>query len=348
MLAREIAELKKKVEAAKAEVTKAEEGVKAAEANKQKLADDVEAKQKDIDAAKAEVEAEHKKSVEAAEEASKAAIRNVAEIEQALKEANEAVAEAEQKAKDVENMEVDLTQIAPGGRLPLAANYLEKYLGIAGSADEIVDTFNDIAANMEETIRSRNIVILGQYGFGSVSVGEDFARSFYDMGICSARAIAKIKAAALNKMSMEKIKPNMEKLAGGCLVIDNAGLIAPEKLSEIVKLSAKDVNDFVVIMTGEIDSISRLFGNCAEVVSEFEYLIDMTKIEKSDMVKVALGYIKQRAYKADPALENKINDILMGMEQGNLDRMIAAIDEAIAKCDKRDDNKKTIIPKDFE
>ena len=101
-------------------------------------------------------------------------------------------------------------------------------------------------------------------------------------------------------------------------------------------------------MTGEIDSISRLFGNSAEVVSEFEYLIDMTKIEKTDMVKVAMGYIKQRAYKADPALENKINDILMGMEQGNLDRMIGAIDEAIVKCDKRDDNKKTIIPADFE
>ena len=341
-------EINSRVEAAKAEVAKAEEGVKAAEDNKKRLEADVEARQKDIEAAKAEVQSEHQKSIEAAEEASKAAAGKVVDLEKALEEAKAAVVAAEQRAKDVENMEVDLTQIAPGGRLPLAANYLEKYLGIAGSADEIVETFNDIAANMEETIRSRNIVILGQYGFGSVSVGEDFARSFYDMGICSARAIAKIKAAALNKMSMEKIKPNMEKLAGGCLVIDNAGLLAPEKLVEIVKLSAKDVNDFVVIMTGEIDSISRLFGNSAEVVSEFEYLIDMTKIEKTDMVKVAMGYIKQRAYKADPALENKINDILMGMEQGNLDRMIGAIDEAIAKCDKRDDNKKTIIPADFE
>ena len=168
------------------------------------------------------------------------------------------------------------------------------------------------------------------------------------MGIVSARTIAKIKATALNKMSLEKIKPNMEKLAGGCLVIDNAGLVSSEKLTEIIKLSAKDVNDFVVILTGEIDSISRLFGNTPEVVSEFEYLIDMTKIEKSDMVKVALGYIEQRAYKASDDLPGKIENILMGMEAGNLDRMIAAIDDAIAKCDANDKSSKLLTPKDFD
>ena len=65
------------------------------------------------------------------------------------------------------------------------------------------------------------------------------------------------------------------------------------------------------------------------------------------MVKVALGYIKQRGYKTEDGIEKKINEILMGMEQGNLDRMITAIDEAIAKCDKRDDNKKIIISADF-
>jgi hypothetical protein len=171
------------------------------------------------------------------------------------------------------------------------------------------------------------------------------------MGICSARTIAKIKSNALNKMSADKIKPNMEKLAGGCLVIDNAGLVDPAKLIEIVKLSAKDKNDFVVILTGEIDSISRLFANTTEVASEFEYLIDMTKIEKDDMVEVAKGYIEQRGYKFSEDVPKKISDILMGMEAGNLDRMITAIDEAIVKCDKREKaanaEKKTVMPEDF-
>ena len=240
-------------------------------------------------------------------------------------------------------MEIDLTKTAPGARLPLAANYLEKYLKIDASADEMVDTFNDIAANMEETIRSRNIVILGQYGFGSVCVGEDFARSFYDMGICSEKTIAKIKAQALNKVSLDKL----DKLKGGCLVVENAGLVTPEKLIEVVNLSAKDNKDFVIILTGEIDSISRLFGNTGEILSEFEYLIDMTKITKENMADVAMVYISNRLFKASDEVKRKLEGIIMGMETGNLDRLIGVVDKAIEKAEKRDPEKRRVVPDDF-
>ena len=241
-------------------------------------------------------------------------------------------------------MDIDLTKTAAGMRLPLGANYLEKYLEIKASADEIVDTFNDIVANTEETIRSRNIVILGQYGFGSVCVGEDFARSFYDMGVCSSRTIAKIKAKALSKVGFEAL----DKLKGGCLVIENAGLVSPQKLIEIVQLSAKDQKDFVVILTGEIDSISNLFGNTAEILSEFEYLIDMTKIDKTDMTKFGMAYISQRGYSASDETEKTITSILDGMETGNLDRLEEAIDNAIEKAHKRDAEAMRVIPQDFE
>ena len=77
------------------------------------------------------------------------------------------------------------------------------------------------------------------------------------MGVCSSKTIAKIKAQALNKVKLDAL----DKLKGGCLVVENAGLVTPEKLIEIVHLSAKDLKDFVIILTGEIDSISRLFLN---------------------------------------------------------------------------------------
>ncbi len=158
------------------------------------------------------------------------------------------------------------------------------------------------------------------------------------MGVCSARTIAKIKAAGFNKMDEKKIETNMKKLAGGCLVIENAGLLVPEKLIEIVHLSAKDVYDFVVILTGEIDSISRLFGNTAEVMSEFEYLIDMTKIDRKDMAKVANKYIEMKGFKKAEDVDGTLENALMGMESGNLDRMLDAIDSAFEKSAARDSN----------
>ena len=209
----------------------------------------------------------------------------------------------------------------------------------------IVDAFNDIASNAD---KPRNVVILGRHGFGSVSVGEDFARSFFDMGICQSKTIAKIKANRLNKVDL---KPAMSKLKGGCLVVENAGLITPEKLEEVVKLSDRDANDFVVILTGEIDSISRLFDNCQQVAPDFEHLIELQKVDRSDMSIIALGYMMQRGYLSGDDVSEKLRNIIMGMEDGNLDRLIQTLDEAIARCDEREKSAgkddKIIIAEDF-
>ena len=86
------------------------------------------------------------------------------------------------------------------------------------SGKSLVDTFNAITVDQE----NRNVCMMGDHGFGLTSVGEDFARSFYDMGICKAKTIAKIKAQALNKV---KLADAMSKLAGGCMVVENAGLM---------------------------------------------------------------------------------------------------------------------------
>ena len=162
--------------------------------------------------------------------------------------------------------------------------------------------------------------------------------------ICSSRTIAKIKAQALNKVKLDAL----DKLKGGCLVVENAGLVKPDKLVEIVNLSAKDVKDFVIILTGEIDSISKLFGNTASILSEFEYLIDMTKISKEDMTKVALTYMENRGFKYIADVKNKLDSLIMAMETGNLDRLIKVVDTAIENASKRDKEKKKVIPEDFD
>jgi len=190
-------------------------------------------------------------------------------------------------------------------------------------------------------------VILGQHGFGSVNVGEDFARSFHDMGICKEKTIAKIKAQALNKVDLSKA---LSKLSGGCMVVENAGLITPDKLSEVLALS--ESNDFVVVLTGEIDSITRLFDSCTEAAGKFNHLIDLSKIGSNEMIQIAKGYVKQRGYRIGDNVEGKLKNVLMAMEAGNIDRFISNIDEAIIRCDNREKsdgvtNKKLMLAEDF-
>ena len=322
-----------------------EEAKKKAEAEAKKKAEE-EAKKKAAEelAAKAEEEARKK----AAEEAAKAEAEAKAKAEEArkiLEAAKKAEEEALKAAEQADSIQIDLTQPAEEGKLPLAASYLEKYTKMEKSGKSLVDTFNAITVDQE----NRNVCMMGDHGFGLTSVGEDFARSFYDMGICKAKTIAKIKAQALNKV---KLADAMSKLAGGCMVVENAGLIAPDKMTELMKLTAKDANDVVVILTGATESINRLFGATGDAKDKFTHRINMEGISTQDMLAIAKGYFKQQGFKTDDSVEGTVKNLLMAMESGNIDRMLKACDEAMLKCDDREkakgSSRKYLLSEDFK
>ena len=322
-----------------------EEAKKKAEAEAKKKAEE-EAKKKAAEelAAKAEEEARKK----AAEEAAKAEAEAKAKAEEArkiLEAAKKAEEEALKAAEQADSIQIDLTQPAEEGKLPLAASYLEKYTKMEKSGKSLVDTFNAITVDQE----NRNVCMMGDHGFGLTSVGEDFARSFYDMGICKAKTIAKIKAQALNKV---KLADAMSKLAGGCMVVENAGLIAPDKMTELMKLTAKDANDVVVILTGATESINRLFGATGDAKDKFTHQINMEGISTQDMLAIAKGYFKQQGFKTDDSVEGTVKNLLMAMESGNIDRMLKACDEAMLKCDDREkakgSSRKYLLSEDFK
>ena len=322
-----------------------EEAKKKAEAEARKKAEE-EAKKKAAEelAAKAEEEARKK----AAEEAAKAEAEAKAKAEEArkiLEAAKKAEEEALKAAEQADSIQIDLTQPAEEGKLPLAASYLEKYTKMEKSGKNLVDTFNAITVNQE----NRNVCMMGDHGFGLTSIGEDFARSFYDMGICKAKTIAKIKAQALNKV---KLADAMSKLAGGCMVVENAGLIALDKMAELMKLTAKDANDVVVILTGATESINRLFGAAGNAKDKFTHQINMEGISTQDMLAIAKGYFKQQGFKTDDSVEGTVKNLLMAMESGNIDRMLKACDDAMLKCDDREKTKgsvrKYLLSEDFK
>ena len=325
----------------------AEEAAKAkAEEEKRKKAEEEAKKKAEAEAKKkAEEEAKKKAAEELAAKAEAEAKAKAEEARKILEAAKKAEEEALKAAEQADSIQIDLTQPAEEGKLPLAASYLEKYTKMEKSGKSLVDTFNAITVDQE----NRNVCMMGDHGFGLTSVGEDFARSFYDMGICKAKTIAKIKAQALNKV---KLADAMSKLAGGCMVVENAGLIAPDKMTELMKLTAKDVNDVVVILTGATESINRLFGATGDAKDKFTHQINMEGISTQDMLAIAKGYFKQQGFKTDDSVEGTVKNLLMAMESGNIDRMLKACDEAMLKCDDREkakgSSRKYLLSEDFK
>ncbi|MCR5544364.1 MAG: hypothetical protein K6F55_09485 [Eubacterium sp.] len=288
---------------------------------------------------KGELDEQKKYEEEVKKRAERAAKR---EAEDKKKEAAEAAAE---KSGDVKMVVDPVTgEEIPMGTLPKEASFLKKYMRIPTTSDDIVVAMNSI---IEHPDMPKNIVILGRNGFGTVKVGEDFARSFYEMGLVKSEKIAKTKAKQLNKMGLEKLAA----LKGGCLIIENAGLVSFNKLVEVIKDSAPENNNYVVILTGEIDSLANFFEENSDIVDSFIYLIDIHKIKERGMMHLARGYVKEKGYKADKAVFDKLKANLKSMEEGNIDRFVGRIDEVIEKCDKREEaaggeKSKNIIPED--
>ncbi|MCR5104288.1 MAG: hypothetical protein K6B68_07520 [Eubacterium sp.] len=290
------------------------------------------------------------------EKVSKAELDEQKKYEQEVKKRAERAAKREAKDRKAEKEEASgagkkIIDPVTGeeielGSLPVEATYLRKYTRIPTTSDDVVVAINSIIKHPD---MPKNIVVLGRNGFGTVKVGEDFARSFYELGIVKSDKIAKTKAKQLNNMSLEKLS----KLKGGCLIIENAGLVSQTKLVEVIKDSLPVNNDYVVILTGEIDSIAEFFEKNEDIVDSFIYLIDIHKIKERGMMHLAKGYVKERGYKAEKQVFDRFKNALKSMEEGNIDRFIKYIDEAIERCDKRESAKggeaeKNILPEDVK
>ena len=211
-----------------------------------------------------------------------------------------------------------------------AEQYLLKYMSVASINEQIYRAVKTVSENKNEP---RNIVILGQHGFGSTVVGEDFARAFYAMGICKSKTIAKIKAVALNRANL---KDAMDKLQGGCLIVENAGAIVKEKVEELNRLMNEPGRDVIVILTGEIEALSRLFSENNNITPMFKQMIQIHRITETEILEIAKNYILQLGYECDERGYAKLKNKLLEVESGNLDRVLKFVDTAIENAQSRE------------
>ena len=267
------------------------------------------------------------------------------ELEEARKRAEEEALKKEEEAKRAE--QAQSTASNSGYMLPVGAEqFLGKYLSVNAINDQIVNTIQYIGAHPEEP---RNIVILGQYGFGTTTIAEDFARSFYAMGICKTKTIAKIKGGALNRAN---IGDAINKLQGGCLVIENAGIISNEKLEEIYQIVSNPNNDVIIIMTGQIETLSRIFKENVSISNQFKHLVQVHRITDMDVFEIAKNHATQLGYPCEPSAENHLRRRMQEVESGNLDRVLKIVDNAVSKAHNREmtsgDQDHRLVSADFE
>ena len=317
-----------------AEARKAEEEAKKAEAEQAleeaRKADEARiAAEEAKKAEEARIAAEEAKKAEeariAAEEARKAEEARIAAEEARKAEEARIAAEEARKAEEARRAAEEVNGIPKE-----ADKLLSKYAAIGSLSDQVMNAYKMARAKGGA---QRNIVVLGRHSFGSTCVGADFARSYYATGIVKSKTLAVIKAAAFNRADLATA---LEKLKGGCLIIDNAGALQQNKLDELYDLINNKGYDIVVILTGEIETLSRLFSTNKESMSMFNHLIQMHQLEDIEFFEIAKSYIAQLGYMADEVTILRLKEQMKSVEDGNLDRILKLVDNAVQNAQKRE------------
>ena len=153
------------------------------------------------------------------------------------------------------------------------------------------------------------------------------------MGICKTKTIAKIKAGALNRAN---ISDAIGKLQGGCLVVENAGVISEQKLDEIYRIISNPDNDVVVIMTGQIETLSKIFKDNVIISSQFKHLVQVHRITDVDVFTIAKNHASKLGYPCEPGAEIVLRRRMQEVESGNLDRVLKFVDNAVSKAHNRE------------
>ena len=259
-------------------------------------------------------------------------VEEASKIDVSLEATDEAAVEAEQSEINQEMKKA----------LPSEAKYLYKYLCVNPAGAQIVNVLQTMKVDPK---RSKNLVILGLHGFGSSKVGEDFAECYYDLGFCTSPAKAKVRAKVINS---GKLAGAVTKLKGGCLIVESAGLITPERFKEMVDLCSSEKNDVKIILTGEKVALSKMLADNMTQARSFNNRVYFDQIKEENMIVIAKEYIIEKGYKYEDGIEGNIKNLLLAMETGNIDRLLTAVDEAMERADARNPEAKKVMKTDIK
>ena len=243
-----------------------------------------------------------------------------------------AVAEEPKPSKVIDGVEFDEQGI------PVVA---QKYIGKYVASSAVRKQFRK---PLEKIIQKkgvyRNIVILSKKGCSVSNMAIDFARTYHELGLCQNKIVATIKAKQLNKTDLTKI---VGKLKGGCLIIENSGELSREKALQVYEMVSNQENDIVLMLVGEVMSVTTMFGQNKELNSLFHALFLLHDLSDIDLTDIAIAHMKEKGYSADEDGLRALKDRIATLDHNGIDNVLAIVETAITKAEKRSQNNLTDV-----
>ena len=226
----------------------------------------------------------------------------------------------------------------PNQSLTLSQQQLFSYFStIPGLQEQIAcamkETLNKL--QKDKTSRSGNLVITGDPGSGRTTLGIRFAKALCQERGNSAARVAKIYAEDFNK---KDIASTVAKIAGGTLIIEEAGDLSEESIAQLSKAMEFRTDGLLVILEDEKSYLKELFDKNPTFAEKFTSEISIPIMTNDELVTFGKIYAYDEDYRIDDsamvALYNRIGEMQTPEHPVCIADVRDIVDDAISRSER--------------
>lgn len=211
------------------------------------------------------------------------------------------------------------------------------FVPIKGMEQQLCQALTGAAGRLSSgrTASTGNMIIQGGKGSGKTVLATGVIKALQkETGKPNGR-IGKIEASVLNKKDVAVL---LEKVAGGCLIIERVGGISKETAQKLAALLERDASGVFVIIEDTRKGVEKALSKDMNFAARFSEKINIPIFTSDELVEFAKSYAKELGYTIDEmgvlALYNCISNIQKLDQATTLTEVKDIVDEAIAHAER--------------
>ncbi len=211
------------------------------------------------------------------------------------------------------------------------------FVPISGMEQQLCQALTGAATRLASgrSASTGNMIIQGGQGSGKTVLATSVIKALQkEIGKPNGR-IGKIEASVLNQKNASAL---LEKVSGGCLIIEKAGGISKETAKQLGLLLERDTSGVFVIIEDTPKGIQKALGRDVGFAARFSEKINIPIFTSDELVAFAKSYARELGYTIDElgvlALYNSISNIQKLDEATTLTEVKEIVDSAISRAER--------------
>lgn len=209
------------------------------------------------------------------------------------------------------------------------------FIPIKGMEDQLCKALTGIRRRLAQegaTAASGNLIIQGGQGSGKTTLATSIIKVLQQETGRPNDQIGKIRAEALNSKDVGQL---LRKVAGGCLIIEQAGELERKTIVALSLLMEQDSSGLLVILEDTSKGIKKAMSQDETFAKKFTETVTVPIFNNDQLVAFAKSYSKELGYEIDEmavlALYKRISSIQTLDQATTITEVKDIVDEAIER-----------------